>query len=135
MKWSELPQEYKDLKLLESDRKLGYDFSSDNLGLKFNWGSTKQGDQFWIQCHEAKSIDDLPPITNTYNEGWEDKGVKEEPFYITYVEGSVPCHVKYSLDEAVKSVEEIVIGTDSKVYILKAVQVYQREIKIKQSLI
>ena len=130
MEWSKLPQAYRFLPIPDGAVK---DFHSENIAEKFIWDQTDQGYIFWERCHMANKITELPIMTSTPI--MFESQDKEEPFYITYVEGSVPCHVKYSLDEAIESVEEIVMGTDSKVYILKLVQVYQREIKIKKSLI
>lgn len=61
MKWSELPQEYRDL--VESPE-LGYDFNSDNIAEKFKWSKSNEGSQFWQKCCDAISISDLPPIPN-----------------------------------------------------------------------
>jgi hypothetical protein len=59
MEWSELPQEYKDL------REGFKDFESNYIWLRFIWNSTKEDDNFWKQCHLAKTINELPTIKQT----------------------------------------------------------------------
>jgi hypothetical protein len=58
MKWSELPQEYKDLEK-------GFDYiisDSDFINLRFDWESTPQGYYFWLGCAVVDSINELPKI-------------------------------------------------------------------------
>jgi hypothetical protein len=60
MKWSELPQEYKDLeKGFHKDNDMS---TSDEIAQKFFWNKTPQGYDFWGACDEAKTIDELPKI-------------------------------------------------------------------------
>jgi hypothetical protein len=62
MKWSELPQGYKDL------RKRFYDNDYENIGSRFTWSETeeeKEGNNFWSMCAGAETIDELPPLPET----------------------------------------------------------------------
>ena len=62
MKWSEVPQEYRDLEKTFDKQKCLYDNKKDNLGVRFIWDETPQDIPFWIKCWGAKTIDQLPPI-------------------------------------------------------------------------
>ena len=61
MKYSELPQEYRDLEIPEEA--MDY-FYSDNILEKLYWDKTNEGRNFWYSCHISKTIDELPPIPN-----------------------------------------------------------------------
>lgn len=69
MKWSELPQEYRDL---EKNFPIKADFETydekdiryDYLNHMFIFGETPQGEDFWYKCHEAEQINELPKIEN-----------------------------------------------------------------------
>lgn len=65
MKWSELPQEYRDLekgfdKIVYT--KVDFYIKSEDIGDRFTWFLTPQGEYFWMKCYEAKTIEELPPI-------------------------------------------------------------------------
>jgi len=61
MKWSELPQEYRDLeKGFPKEVELWAD--SNSIFERFIWQKTPQGKDFWTACDYAKSIDELPKI-------------------------------------------------------------------------
>lgn len=63
MKWSELPQEYRDLeKTFDKSKVITLVKKEDNLMYKFCWEDTPQGEDFWYGCYNAKSIDQLPKI-------------------------------------------------------------------------
>lgn len=67
MKWSELPQEYRDLSLgfpKEADfETIGEEGEEiENIGGMFYWDDTDQGYDFWCQCNEATTIEELPEI-------------------------------------------------------------------------
>ena len=61
MKWSELPQEYRDLEkgfVNNADINELY----DTISIRFYWDCTPQGKEFWDKCDIAQSIQELPPI-------------------------------------------------------------------------
>ena len=61
MNWSELPKEYQGL---ENEFKEGADVyeDEDNIAMRFIWVNTPQDWEFWLLCHRAASITDLPKI-------------------------------------------------------------------------
>jgi hypothetical protein len=56
MKWSKLPQEYKDLRKGFDDD----DDGTNEINERFWWSVTEEGLLFWQQCHLAKTINELP---------------------------------------------------------------------------
>lgn len=84
MKWSELPQEYRDLEnnfkpecKIEKDK----EFIDD----RFYFSLTPQGGKFWYKCYKAESIADLPPITITdYPENIVKEPEKEKRYFIVF---------------------------------------------------
>lgn len=222
MKWSELPKEYQDLEIPEIAKKR-FIFEKDYISHKFNWSKTNEGSDFWEQCADAETIDDLPTLTekeyllpekwcvrgyandsvhNWFNEklkreistsiinyfhypeiennvctssaiengyteitydqwvkyvrdseketikitkdwlleNFEDKKCKAKesinPFYMIYLDGAKGSNVKHKdFDSANKEAERLASNTDRKVYILQTVQVFERELIIKKSLL
>lgn len=64
MLWSELPKEYQDLEKGFSDLCYFYP-DSENLLFRFHWFLTYPGEIFWCKCHDAETIEQLPPIPQT----------------------------------------------------------------------
>lgn len=63
MKWSELPQEYKDLaNNFPEEADFGRYGKIERLSGLFIWSMTTQGHRFWSNCEGAKSISELPKI-------------------------------------------------------------------------
>lgn len=67
MKWSELPQEYRDM---EKDfDSLAFIFTdSDDISRRFRFRDTPQGWEFWRKCHYAETISELPQIPELKNQ-------------------------------------------------------------------
>jgi len=61
MKWSDLPQEYKDLEKGFAEV-CQYDSQSDVILNRFRARHTPQGYSFWLFCHMSKKISELPKI-------------------------------------------------------------------------
>ena len=61
MKWSELPQEYKDLEK-GFDEVCQYDSQSDVILYRFRARHTPQGFKFWRECQLAHNITELPKL-------------------------------------------------------------------------
>lgn len=65
MRWSELPQNYKDLvDTFDEYLKNSIDEDQDDLSQRFRWNATpeNQGWKFWCACYHANTVDRLPPI-------------------------------------------------------------------------
>jgi len=61
MKWSELPQEYKDLEKEFDLTKVNFR-DTDIIDDRFAFSWTPQGHDFWHACFIAESINELPKI-------------------------------------------------------------------------
>jgi len=59
MKWSELPQEYRDLENKFPELKRS---DSELIQVRFRWNKTPQGYSFWNKCLMANHISELPKI-------------------------------------------------------------------------
>lgn len=75
MKWSELPQEYRDLE--QWFPKYIINEKEDSIYTRFEWDDTLQGNDFWDKCWQAKNISELPKISNIYKAMSVLKEVKE----------------------------------------------------------
>jgi hypothetical protein len=62
MKWSELPQEYRDLEKGFNKAKCEIYKAANDIEDRFWWEPTPQGYMFWKQCCIAKEITELPEI-------------------------------------------------------------------------
>ena len=62
MKWSELPQQYRDLQNTFNKELCFFVFKCEYLKQKFEWAKTPQGKDFWNECEMAKTISELPQI-------------------------------------------------------------------------
>jgi hypothetical protein len=64
MKWSELPEVYRNLDLGDVQIKIDPNTNKpfDNIDQRFFWDCTLQRFGFWVQCFFAKSDEDLPFI-------------------------------------------------------------------------
>lgn len=73
MKISELPKKYRELaEMRRAEYETLIRFPAPNantLGWTFIWHETPEGDEFWRDCHFAKTVDDLPPIPETKSTG------------------------------------------------------------------
>ena len=158
MRWSELPKEYQEL-----DLGTDYDDDYDNLTMRFGFIKTKQGWDFWDKCHLATTIDELPPLPydqcgkyvkdaeykeNALRQNNNLEKIKEmrdvvndkdqdhiEPFYMIYVDGASGSTRKHDYESACKEAHRLSKETDKKVFILRSVEYFERNIEIKKTII
>ena len=105
MKWSELPQEYRDLEIPEKAKNDNYNLESNDLFNKFNWFKSNEGPLFWEKCYLARSIQDLPPIPKPkMTEQFREAGEKSGENYVQY-EDSVIMGLYHKLKEAKEYIE------------------------------
>jgi hypothetical protein len=64
MKWSELPEVYRNLDLGDVEININEETNKpfDCIQDRFNWGCTPQGFEFWAKCFFARSYETLPLI-------------------------------------------------------------------------
>jgi hypothetical protein len=64
MKWSELPEVYRNLDLGDVEININEETNKpfDCIQDRFNWCYSLQGFEFWLRCFFAKSDEDLPLI-------------------------------------------------------------------------
>ena len=62
MKWSELPQEYRDLEKGFDNAKCDIYKTANDIEDRFWWNNTPQGFEFWQQCAKSIKISQLPKI-------------------------------------------------------------------------
>lgn len=141
MKWSELPQEYRDLEIPEVAKK--GNLIAEDIDKRLWWKVTNEGYNFWNKCHLAKTIAELPPLPekmkwskDVYPKGWVDERQKENSFYMIYVDGQTGSNFKHmTFDSAQKEAERLSNNTSKKVYILNPIISLQREVIIRKELL
>ena len=157
MKWGELPKEYQSIII-------GCDYEDiDILEERFEWDMTKQGFDFWEKCHLATTIDELPPLPydqcgkyvkdaeykeNALRPNNNLEKIKEmrdvvndkdqdhlNPFYMIYVDGASGSTRKHDYESACKEAYRLSKETDKKVFILRSVEYFERNIEIKNTIL